>query len=436
MQKELRRSIISGKAYAQPSLPSAKRAALMATLTPGQTIVSGVPQSQDFASFLSICRSLGADIVEQDGKLDIFGIEELSLPKLIGCGTSASNLALFMPLALLFEEKAEFAYDGIEADKAGAYAYYLSALCGNAPDSETQPSSPFLLSGPLQNNEIVYPSELGSALLCGLAISLPLGKGETTIGVDGLLPGEGMLEGTLDMMGKSGIAFTRIEDRALVFSGSQVYSCPEAIDVPARSCEPSYFLLAGALCGKVEVEGMQRLPALDKVFSAFGCQLTYSEGKYISSTGGLLEGGYVDAYEAGDFLLHALVLGALSLGKTSIVGMAKLRDSQKRRAVLLCRELSRMGARITPTDLGLDIEGGNVSGGVQISPSGHAHVAMACAVAALAARQPCVLFDADCVEKAHQGFFRKLSLMGGIIRESYEEKRKFSALSESNEKPL
>ena len=417
MRKELRRSIISGKAQPTPSISMAHRAIILASISASHTLVSGAPVSSSIDATVEACKRLGADIVSEEGKVDIIGADPVACPKRINCGTSAATLRLLMPFAMLFESETTF----MGADSIGETAFYphveyLSAISSQELRGDTRLRLPVSLHGPINQQSIVYPGELGSQLLSGLLLSAPLSGDDFEIGIESHLTSWSAVSRTLGLMRQCGIESSDIPGRAIRIMGGQDYSPPDEIVVPLGHCEPSYLLLAGALCGKVDVQGVG-IPDLLRIFSSFGATVN-SDGDFVSVSAGVLDGAKIDISTMPEFLPHAMVLASAANSKSEIGGMTDLPQKQKRRALLLGREMSRLGARIEPTEDGMRIEGGRLTG-AEVEPEGDAHTAMACSIAALAARGPTIINGAECIERQHPGFFRQLVTLGAIVRETF-----------------
>ena len=416
MRKEIRRSILSGSAVASPSEPDALRAMLLASISPGQTVIGNLPSTQAVLDTMNACRSLGADIVSDGSTMDIFAPEELDYPREIKCGSSIAPLRFLLPVSFLFGEGIRFSSgkDFNMLEVAPFSEYIANACATKVRYFGKEGALPLAMQGPLSDEEIVYPALLGSRLLSGMLMFCPLLENDTMIGLEGVLSGWQQVEKTVDMMRHSSVGIQVDDNMIFRIEGGQAYACPQSMDVPSSLCESSYFLLAGALCGKVEMKGAFDSSRLEALFSQFGVSIAKSKDK-ISATASSLSGAEIDASKSPEFILHAMVLAAAANSKTTINGMASLSRLQKSRSALLARELERMGTKITTTDSGMVIEGGSLAG-VELMPEGDAHVAMACAIAALAARTPSQMDD-GCLAKEHPFFFKTLSSIGAIVRE-------------------
>ncbi len=413
MQREIRRSIISGKIAAPPSAPAAHRALLAAALSEEQSVISNLPISQNINATAEALNSMGADILLEGSTADVLGAPKLSLPARLDCQESNSTLKLLLPLASLFGTETTVVGAGALAKQPLApfslYLERLGATCGSESGN-----LPLKLCGPIQETELVYPAKLGSAFLSGLLLACPMRDFDTEIGIEGILQQRENQQVAFDKARRCGIEFQLFEEDFIYVSGSQSYGALGDYRVMGSCQLSSHLLLAGALCGRAAISGAPKCPQLEAIFRSFGAVASAAEGQWLSSAGPI-SGAELDFVSLGSFLPHALVFACLAKGETKISGISALKGRQEKRMRLMVRELSRMGASIKESEGALAITGSKLSG-AQLEPEGDAAAAMPLAVAALAASGPSTLSGAECVARAYPGFFSGLSSIGAIIR--------------------
>ena len=413
MKKEVRRSILSGKVSAPSSAALAHRALLIATLTPGQTIVSNVSQMPDIQATIGACEKFGADIVTKNDVVDIFSPDEFLPPAMIDCKESNETLKLFMPLAAIFDSDITFVGTGkLLGNSLNHFVDYFEALLVSA---KTQNGHlPVTVKGPAEFGEMIYFPQLGTQFLSGLLIAAPLVPENTMMSITGKMPGISYVEATVEMMKKSGIAFMASEPDFYCVSGPQQYMAPEEIAVPGSTYLSSFLLLAGVLAGKIEVNGVSKSSEMELLFAGFSANIKYDSGRMTASIG-KLQGANLDAVEIQQYLMHALVLACFASGETKISNIHKLTAHEDAKMRLMMRELTRMGAKISEVDGNLIIKEAKLSG-AEIEPEGDSKVAMACVVAAIVAQGSTSINGAECIEKSYPGFFSDLETLGARIR--------------------
>ena len=105
----------------------------------------------------------------------------------------------------------------------------------------------------------------------------------------------------------------------------------------------------------------------------------------------------------------SLVAALAAEGTTVVKDAQELKVKESNRIATMIEELGKMGAKITETDDGMIIEGGQkLTGGTTYSHLDH-RVAMSVAVAALNAKGDTTITDADCVGISFPNFYELLN---------------------------
>ena len=412
MQAEIRRSIISGEATAPPSAPMAHRALLLSTLTPGQTAISNLPALADISSTIAACRAFGADIVQSGSTADVFGPEELSAPLSVDCGDCNTTLKLLLPLAASFDSEVKISGSSrLSKKRLSPFFGFLDAAKAETSYAGSLPAG---VKGPFSSEEQIYPGQLGSQFLSGILLCAPLLGQDTSLGLEGSVPGWQHAKDTVSLMKEYGITFYSDKDEFISLPGGQAYSPPAEIKVPASPYLSSFLLLTGALSGKATMSGGCDWQSHEGIFQSFGAGVAIHKHEMSVSTGSL-SSVEIEAAEAGMFLPHALVLASVANGKTKINNLHSLSRRYLSRAQRLCHELGKMGAKIEREGDSFAIIGGKLSG-AKIEPGKDPVVAMACAAAAVCASGPTTINDSETVSRVYPNFFRDLVSLGAIVR--------------------
>jgi len=413
MQREVRRSIISGRIAAPPSAAVAHRAIIAASLAEGQSVISNVPFSQSVMATVNICDSICADIMAEGGIADVIGGGEMNVPSEISCGESNTALKLFMGIFSHFETQVEFTGAGpLLTTSLRPFTAYLDQASAYTFNPST--ALPLKIRGPIKSEKLLYFTPLGTQFLSGILLGAPLREEETEIGIAGEFQNRNCLDATIEIMKKAGIGFVATENDYVLLPGGQSYEPLKEFEVPGSKRLSSYFLLAGVLGGKCVLENMPEFSKLELLFARFKAFSSYSDGTFTSGAGAL-EAADIDSAWAGELLPHALVMGSVSKGDSRFTGFSRLHHRNHARARKMVKALSRMGASITEIPDGVLISGGKLHG-TEITPDGDAEVAMACAIAALVADGPTTINEAECVERVCPDFFRSMVSLGAIVR--------------------
>ena len=416
MEVQFRRSVISGRLHASPSIAYSHRALIAASLAPDQSVLSNLSQSPEVQSTIYACQQSGSDIVTEGGVADIFG-ENFTPPQILDCGSSNSTLKLFMGLSAFFEGKTEFR--GEESLSVTPIPMHLAYLSGLGAKVENESGFlPATIEGPVDGNQFPYLPSLGTQMLSGMLMAAVLLPTDTDIAITGNFPSRNSLDATLEVMKMCGIEFTLDDPDLIMVSGGQSYSPLADFKVPGSISLSSYLLLAAALCGRLIVEDVPKAERLEKTFKAFRIDAASQENSFFAGAG-VLEGAELDASSLGEYLLHAVVLGSAAHGETRITNLPSIGKRAAMRLRLLIKLLARMGANINESEQSLLIDG-TLLKGAEIDPEGDARVAMAISAAALSADGPTTIRGAECVNSVYPGFYKALSSVGGIVRETQQ----------------
>jgi 3-phosphoshikimate 1-carboxyvinyltransferase len=386
---------------------------LLASLSPGQTQISGLPPLPALQATISVCRELGADIAQSGAIADVMAPEVPAAPSKVHCADSNTTFKLMLPVCASLGSEVNVSVSGklSEADLSP----FLEFLKEAGAQAATSVSFPARLRGPISLQEQLYSAGLGSQFLSGVLLCAPLLPEGASIGIEGRMLGWQYVKETMIMMKEYGIEFFSDGQDFVSLPGGQAYLPPEEIKVPASPYLSSFLLLAGALCGKATLKGSCDWQAHEQLFSEFGASVSIKKHE-ISVSAGSLSGIELDAGEAGLLLPHAIVLACASEGESRINGVTLLPSRAQSRASKLCRELGKLGAKITEEKGGISITGGKLSGAA-VSPDGDPAVAMALAAAAVSAHGKTTIEGAECIESTRPGFFRDLSSLGAIVRQ-------------------
>lgn len=178
MQREVRRSIISGRKAAPASSAVAHRAIIASSFADGQSVLSNAQLSKSVLSTIGICNRIGADIQYEKGTIDILGGGEASFPPILDCQESNTSLKLFMGICSHFPVEVKFTgAGGLLGRSLRPFTSYLDHL--SAYTFNPSASLPLQLRGPIQSGEIAYFPQLGTQLLSGMLLGAPIRAEET-----------------------------------------------------------------------------------------------------------------------------------------------------------------------------------------------------------------------------------------------------------------
>ena len=313
----------------------------------------------------------------------------------------------------------------------------VSAKC--ADDSLRIPMS---LKGPLKPGRADVSGKHGSQIISGLLMALPFADRNSTLVVHepksipymfitlevlkkfGIKTGNEMLGGR-DFLESDG-DWSLCTEMVFKIRGGQRYKAAD-IDLEGDWSAAANFLVAGAIFGKVQLEGLDTtslqadLSIMDILMDA-GASLSQVDGDrgVITVQRAPLKSFSVDASNCPDLFPIISVLAAFCQGTSRLRGVGRLANKESDRAKAIIEMLSQMGVKAEIEGDEMVIEGHSLTqrllnnsllhGGAYTSHHDHRMV-MALKVASLGADSPITIDDEACVAKSFPQFheiFEKL----------------------------
>ena len=436
---------VKASALPMPSSKSfAQRAIVAAALAEGTSHLRGYTPCGDNESALAVAKALGAGVKTEGNTIVIDGTgvvsRGLKLPQM-HCGESGFLTRLIIPLlSVISEEPTLVTGEKTLLNRPLTSAHDIMASFGVRlyPEGDSQRKQdcylPLRVSGPLIPGRADVSGKGGSQLLSGLLAALPLCEGKSALYVHEprSIP---YLFITVDVLKKFGIRmssemegdddFMETQDWSLCtgvnfhIKGGQRYKAADfAIEADWSGAAP--FLVAGAVFGDVEVEGLDTgslqadISIMDILMEAGASmsQLDSPDGP-IHVRRAPLSPFHTDLNNCPDLFPIVAVLAAFCPGESHILGVERLRHKETDRAAAIAEMLQQMGVPVRTeedemviTGMGLTqriLEGKLLHGGAFRSHADHRMV-MALKVAALGADSPVEIDDVTCVAKSFPTF--------------------------------
>ena len=313
--------------------------------------------------------------------------------------------------------------------------------CPETPSDIPETSSdnpvrvPLTVAGPLKAGRAEISGKHGSQLISGLLMALPFAERNSSLIVHepksipymfitlevlkkfGIRIGNDMLGGP-DFLASDG-DWSLCTEMVFKVKGGQRYKAAD-IDLEGDWSAAANFLVAGAIFGKAELQGLDTtslqadLSVMDILMDA-GASLSQLDGDRgnITVQRAPLKAFSVDASNCPDLFPIISVLAAFCQGTSRLAGVGRLANKESDRAKAIIEMLTQMGVRASIEGDVMIIEGHNLAqrllgrsllkGGNYNSHHDHRMV-MALKVAALGADSPIVIDDEDCVAKSFPQF--------------------------------
>ena len=446
----------------------AQRAIIAAALAQGTSHLTGYSPCGDNESALAAARKLGARVKVNGSELEITGIgafENCLTIKDIHVGESGFLARMLIPvLSAVADGPVHVTGEKTLLGRPLAGAHDIMASFGvrlipeisplaplgrndsaSVISSEVEKSQrrksdcfiPLTVKGPLVPGRADVSGKGGSQLISGLLAALPLAGNRSTVYVHDPRSIPYMFI-TVDVLRKFGIEigsemeggddFLQTQDWTLCtgvtfkMRGRQVYRAAD-FRIEGDWSGAANFLVAGAIFGDVEVEGLdtQSLQAdisiMDILMDA-GASMSQLEGDTpttgpIHVTRAPLCAFETDLNNCPDLFPIVAVLAAFCPGTSRIRGVERLRHKETDRAAAIEAMLTQMGVPVQVDEDEMTIEGmalpqrlltGNLLKGGAYTSHGDHRMVMALKVAALGADSPVEIDDTACVAKSFPGF--------------------------------
>ena len=443
---------VKASALPMPSSKSfAQRAIVAAALAEGTSHLRGYTPCGDNESALSVARALGAKVQVDGPQLIIEGIAatpgSLNLKEL-HTGESGFLTRMMVPLlSAIASEPVRVTGEKTLLKRPLTDAHDIMAAYGVRlyPEVETARKQdcflPLKVSGPLIPGRADVSGKGGSQLLSGLLAALPLCEDKSALYVHEprSIP---YLFITVDVLKKFGVRmnsemegdddFLETQDWSLCtgvnfhIKGGQRYKAADfAIEADWSGAAP--FLVAGAIFGDVEVEGLDTeslqadISIMDILMEAGASmsQLDSPDGP-IHVRRAPLSPFHTDLNNCPDLFPIVAVLAAFCPGKSILQGVERLRHKETDRAAAIAEMLEQMGVPVSIEEDEMEIIGMGLTqriltgrllkGGSYRSHADHRMV-MALKVAALGADSPVVIDDETCVAKSFPQFHELFNML-------------------------
>lgn len=393
---------LAGKVAVPGSKSMAHRGLIAAALADGPSRIQNATPSGDIEATVRCLTALGAEIRREGEDLEVTPLhrrwrERIVLP----CGESGSTLRFLLPVAAALGAPARFTAEGRLPERPlGPLGETL--IRGGAELSGFQ--LPLELAGRLRPGEYRLPGDVSSQYVTGLLLALPLLEGDSSIRLTTPLESAGYVRMTLQVLAQFGIQVSP-EEGGWRILGNQIYRAAD-FEVEGDYSAAALFLTANAIGSQVECLGLRE-------DSTQGDRAILRHLETIQSLGGgRVE---IDLSQCPDLAPALAVAAAYADGETALTHAGRLRLKESDRLAALSTVLTQMGAEVEEGPETLTIQGKPaLDGGVTIEPFGDHRIAMAASIAALGAKAPVTIQNAQCVGKSYPQFFHHMKLLGGV----------------------
>ncbi|NLE40148.1 MAG: 3-phosphoshikimate 1-carboxyvinyltransferase [Pirellulaceae bacterium] len=399
------------------------RALVCAALARGESILTGVLDSEDTRVMAAALARLGVEVSpDWEGRtMRVVGCA--GRPRVGGADLYVANSGTTVRFvtAMVALGEGTFRLDGTERMRQRPIQPLLDALgqLGVEVVSEAGTGCPPVVvrARGIASATTKVSGSISSQYLSGLLMAAPCATGPVELIVEGELVSTPYVEMTLAVMRAFGVEIeTNGLERFHVPAPREYAACRYAIEPDASAA--SYFFAAAAVTGgEVTVEGLSRESLQGDVgfcacLEAMGCEVDYAADR-ITVAGRPLRGIEVDMNAISDTVQTLSAVALFAEGPTLIHNVGHIRHKETDRISAVVNELRKLGAVVEEGPDWLRIEPGELHGATIDTYDDH-RMAMSMALAGL--RVPGVAIkDPGCTAKTYPAFFTdlaRLSRMG------------------------
>jgi 3-phosphoshikimate 1-carboxyvinyltransferase len=404
------------------------RAALMGAIATGRTEITGFLEGEDCLHTLKALEKLGA-VVTRKGPghylVDGAGLRGLhEADDVIDCGNSGTMARLLLGV-LAGQPFWTFltADASMRSRPMKRVTEPLQSMGATFVGRQDANRLPLGVRGARPLRALSYVSPVASAqiktalLLAGLWADGPVSVTEPTRSRDH----------TERMLGGFGARLS-VDDRTVTLTpGAELRG--QGIAVPGDISSAAFLLVAGAVAPGAEITvsgvGVNEtraglLDALDAMGASVGMSRSLmAAGEPVadltarsSALRGALIGGAMIPRLIDEVPILALA-ACMAQGRTRITDAAELRVKESDRIRAVATELAKLGARVTETPDGLEIDGGARLRGARVQSGGDHRMAMALVVAGLVAEGETIVEDTGCIGTSFPGFLETVNTLAG-----------------------
>ncbi len=413
-------SKVKGKVTAPPSKSMTHRAAVIASLAKGTSVVKNALVSNDTMQTINACRAFGVKIKRQGATLTIKGSGgQLVVPKkTIKVNNSGTTMRFITAIAALATGTTVISgskrmherpmKELLQSLKALSIKTKSLAKNGHAPLKIT--------GGKILGGEITIKPNASSQFVSALLLVAPFAKKGLRLKIEGRFPSKPYVDTTIMVMNKFGVKVQNDNYRVFIVRPGQAYQAT-TMAIEGDFSSASYLFAAAAVTGgQVSVGNLNlKLPQADKVFlnilTQMGCQIEDTDHQVTVKGNFPLRGITVDMENCPDTVQTLSAVASYAVGKTHIKNIGHLTYKETDRITDTARELKKIGVEVSHNKNSLTIAGRPPKGGVINTHEDH-RMAMSMAIAALGAKRGIMIKNAEVISKSYPGFWQDLARLG------------------------
>ncbi|EGO7765368.1 3-phosphoshikimate 1-carboxyvinyltransferase [Enterococcus faecalis] len=397
------------------------RSIMFGAISSGKTTITNFLRGEDCLSTLAAFRSLGVNIEDDGTTITVEGRGFAGLKKAkntIDVGNSGTTIRLMLGILAGCPFETRLAGDASIAkrpmNRVMLPLNQMGAECQGGQQTEFPPIS---IRGTQNLQPIDYTMPVASAQVKSAILFAALQAEGTSVVVEK----EKTRDHTEEMIRQFG-GTLEVDGKKIMLTGPQQLTGQNVV-VPGDISSAAFFLVAGLVVPDSEILlknvglNQTRTGILDVIKNMGGSVTILNEDEANHSGDLLVKTSQLTATEIGGAIIPRLIdeLPIIALLATQATGTTIIRDAEElkvketNRIDAVAKELTILGADITPTDDGLIIHGPTSLHGGRVTSYGDHRIGMMLQIAALLVKEGTVELDkAEAVSVSYPAFFDDL----------------------------
>jgi 3-phosphoshikimate 1-carboxyvinyltransferase len=414
---------LAGSITPPASKSSSARAVLAASLAPGRSRIDNVARSHNVRAMVECCQTLGADVVDCEGGVEVTGPTHMDAGMTLCPGNSGIVLRLLMGATAVLRDVTFMTpyLDSLGQRSNREMVVALRALGVRCTTTGPEDCLPIRLDGSsVHGGRVTISGRRSSQFLSGLLYLGGLIEEELSIAVTDELKARPMVQTTLNVLRTGGIEVQASPDLMRFRIGPGQQFQPSHYTVGSDPASTAALLaVAASVSSTVDLENcaLEELSGVLEYLREIGVSVAASGTTLSVRGGGLLKPLDFDGARAPDAVLPLAALAAHADGTSRFYNIEHLRYKECDRISDFRRELVRAGVAAEEKHDELIIHGtpAGVAGGVVVDSHYDHGVVFAMTLIGLRSRSGLAIRDAQYVAQTYPQFFDDLQRIGGTV---------------------
>lgn len=413
MKVRIAKSQVRGAVCVPGSKSYTIRAALCASMAPGESIISGALESDDSSAVVECLRGFGATVAQDGDTVRVRGGTLRAPAGPLWCRESAATFRFLAALAGTIAGVTVLR--GSPSLTRRPMEPLLDALKQLDVRTDFDPAAGTLVVYGRNQSEghVSLRGDVSSQFLSALLLSGTRFEGGLRIDLSSPTVSERYVDMTRECMRRFGVQVQVMDGGASWQVPGGGYS-PANYVVEGDWSSAAALLALGSMAGEIRVgqlspNSLQADVGLLELLRTMGATMELNDDAVVVHRS-TLQGCAFEVAGAIDLLPVACALGGAATGETVLTGIARARDKESDRVAAMADGLMRLGVLVEVESDRMVIHGGAAHGG-EVSSAGDHRIAMAFGVLGSSVGDV-IVEGAECVSKTYPGFWSTLQSLG------------------------